>query len=157
MTRPISAHGRSTKISCAVVVHGVSRDIIVREYADATDPDGYVLRVVEPAFHGPVDGYDPFAPHYTQHGLNSVRKVAHEDAYANRRFSLLVSKAEKRQGTKRGQKFLRPMNLFQIAVHMYTVGGPDEYNTVPELQKLVRKLAEAFGIQVVPTVESLQS
>lgn len=125
----------TTPVSFTVLIAGVLRDAVVRVF------DG-VPRVVEPAFFGPLDGYHPMLPHYTQHACNAVRKTAHEDAYANRRFSLLVTKAETRQGNKRGQKNLEPMNLFEMVEHM-TSFSPETW-PVERVQKLNVDLAAQF-------------
>lgn len=147
MTRISATYGRTTEIHAVVIIRDVCRDIVVRQWLDETEPDGVRVDVVDPAYHEPVMGYDPMAPHYTQHALNTLRKVADADAYADHRFSLLVAKAFA-LNKNRGRKFLKPRNLFEIAAHMMTVGGPSEHNTPDKIQAMVSKLARRFGIAV---------
>lgn len=152
MTRAIPSNGRTTKVSLVAVIAGINRDIVVREYADPAAPNGVRMAVVDPAYHRPRRGYNPLLTHYTQGSLNTVRKTADEDAYANSRLANLLAKRQKVQGNARGTKFLTPYNLFSGAVHMLTVGGPDEWNTVPQIRAFLVSLAWSFGIEC-PEVE----
>lgn len=123
----------TTPVSGVVIIRDVARDFVV------VVKNG-IPAVVDPAYHEPIMGYDPLLPHYTQHALNAVRKIADKDAYADHRFSLLIAAAAALSG-KRGMKFLRKMNLFEIATHM-TQWSPEHWS--PERrQQLVLDLAAA--------------